>query len=332
MCTRLISALAAQPPFYIKRDAPCFNAGLQSSLHLRIRWREARSTVTPIQSTHPSKWLSKQRSRHARRLRALSTGSTSQQQVIVTVPQTADERLVLLERLQRNTSQTGTKGGLNVVAFGGGVASTLAAYLAHAVFESESVAVFVRLPGTTDEDVIRVECLAAFIGIDLWQLPAASQAPDSVPADDVEDDVPAGALSAALAAIRTMLQASNGPPSVVFDGLHAEDLPDLFRKQEDMGGSWEGSEDSGEAAAASYASVAEAADRDVDLIHSSELPGLPAARRVSLLAGLPEVAVRAVADLAGMPNWDWIKEEPQKQEAAPCERTSPSASPVSLSS
>jgi hypothetical protein len=101
MCTRLISALAAQPPFYIKRDAPCFNAGLQSSLHLRIRWREARSTVTPIQSTHPSKWLSKQRSRHARRLRALSTGSTSQQQVIVTVPQTADERLVLLERLQR---------------------------------------------------------------------------------------------------------------------------------------------------------------------------------------------------------------------------------------
>jgi PP-loop superfamily ATP-utilizing enzyme len=51
-----------------------------------------------------------------------------------------------------------------VVAFGGGVASTLAAYLAHAVFESESVAVFVRLPGTTDEDVIRVECLAAFIG------------------------------------------------------------------------------------------------------------------------------------------------------------------------
>lgn len=64
----------------------------------------------------------------------------------------------------QNTLQTGTKEGLNVVAFGGGAASTLAAYLAHAVFEGKSVAVFVRLPGTKEEDVVRVKYLAAFIG------------------------------------------------------------------------------------------------------------------------------------------------------------------------
>lgn len=45
--------------------------------------------------------------------------------------------------------------------------------------------------------------------------------------DELEDDVPAGALPAALAAIREMLRASGGPPSVVFDGLHAEDLPNF---------------------------------------------------------------------------------------------------------
>lgn len=274
----------------------------------RCNWGSGAYCATPSsrgsrEISGMARLASQQQSQQRRRGQCLQVCAAS----TVTIPQTADERLVLLERLQRNTLQTGTKDGLNVVAFGGGAASTLAAYLAHAVFEGKSVAVFVRLPGTTEEDVVRVNYLASFIGIDLWQIPTAFQPLDGQAGNEVDDDVPSGALPAALAAIRGMLQASGGPPSVVFDGLHAEDLPNFSTQQDDMSASWEGSEDSGEAAAASYASVSEAADRDVDLSQAAPLPGLPAARRVSLLAGLPEIAVRAVADLAGMPNWDWVK-------------------------
>lgn len=53
---------------------------------------------------------------------------------------------------------------MNVVAFGGGVAATLVLYLVHAVFEGRCVAVFVRLPGTTDEDWQRAQYLASFVG------------------------------------------------------------------------------------------------------------------------------------------------------------------------
>mmetsp|Transcript_5535 Transcript_5535/g.15878 ORF Transcript_5535/g.15878 Transcript_5535/m.15878 type:complete len:389 (+) Transcript_5535:258-1424(+) len=223
------------------------------------------------------------------------------------VPELGDEQIVVLERLQQNALKTGSQRGMNVVAFGGGVAATLVLYLVHAVFEGRCVAVFVRLPGTTDEDWQRAQYLASFVGIEIWQLPAAEEATAGE-----EWDVPSPALRGALAAIRGMLAANRGMPAVVYDGMHADDLLDHDLPLNAQGSvahveGWEGSEDSGEAVGTSYAAVSEAADRDIDIQSASHaLQGLPDARRVSLLTGMPEMAVRLVAEVAGMPNWDWV--------------------------
>lgn len=63
--------------------------------------------------------------------------------------------------------QTGSQRGTNVVAFGGGVASSLVLYVVHAVFEGRCVGVFVWLPGTTDDDWRRAQYLASFVGAPL---------------------------------------------------------------------------------------------------------------------------------------------------------------------
>ena len=73
-----------------------------------------------------------------------------------------------------------------------------------------------------------------------------------------------------------------------------------------MGKSWDGSEDAGE-----HMNPAMALELDSWDVAPPAGPGAadgenPPALRVSLLARLPEIAVRAVAHAAGLPNWDWL--------------------------
>ena len=78
-----------------------------------------------------------------------------------------------LRALRQDTAQWGTEDGINLVAFGGGVASTLAAFLVHSVFEARSVAVFGVGRRTTDGQLQRARTLAECLGASRIFLPAS---------------------------------------------------------------------------------------------------------------------------------------------------------------
>ena len=64
----------------------------------------------------------------------------------------------------QDTAQWGTEEGINLVAFGGGVASTLAAFLVHSVFEARCVGVFGVSRRTTEGQLHRTRTLAECLG------------------------------------------------------------------------------------------------------------------------------------------------------------------------
>ena len=66
--------------------------------------------------------------------------------------------------LVQDTAQWGSEDGINLVAFGGGVASTVAAFLVHSVFEARSVAVFGVSRRTTEGQLQRARTLAECLG------------------------------------------------------------------------------------------------------------------------------------------------------------------------
>ncbi len=67
----------------------------------------------------------------------------------------------------QDTAQWGTEEGINLVAFGGGVASTLAAFLVHSVFEARCVGVFGVGQRTTEGQLQRARTLAECLGASL---------------------------------------------------------------------------------------------------------------------------------------------------------------------
>ena len=80
----------------------------------------------------------------------------------------------------QDASQWGTEDGINLVAFGGGVASTLAAFLVHSVFEARSVAVFGVSRHTTEGQLQRARTLAECLGASRRPTSTLSQAANPV--------------------------------------------------------------------------------------------------------------------------------------------------------
>ncbi len=77
------------------------------------------------------------------------------------------QRTLTILRVQQDTAQWGTEEGINLVAFGGGVASTLAAFLVHSVFEDRCAGVFGVGRRTTEGQLQRARTLAECLGASL---------------------------------------------------------------------------------------------------------------------------------------------------------------------
>eukprot|EP00897_Mesotaenium_endlicherianum_P005608 jgi/Mesen1/5075/ME000252S04184 len=190
------------------------------------------------------------------------------------------------------TRELGVGHGMNVVAFSGGVDSSLVAYLVRAAFGEDSCAATIGCsPSLPLVQLERARQVARQIGIQLWEVATRE--------GDVEEYVAnegascyhcKSSLYSTLHSLASLHRQglTGGTPVVLFNGTNADDLTDLTR---------------------------------LGLLAAQE-------RQVaSPLASLPKAAVRAVARAAGLPNWDTA--------AAPCLRSRLAwgvpATPASLS-
>lgn len=227
--------------------------------------------------------------------------STSRpQQHIPIHPTTVEEHRVLLEHLLCHTVDLGTEHGLNgvcvtpcwhlpiqstaVVAFSGGVDSSLVAWLAHSSFDDSAVAALGVSPSLPPDQRDAAHSVAEYIGIELLEVPTNE---GSVPGYIANDghacfhckvalystlrDVGQGVLQ-----VVSLYDDDEYAPTdvVLFNGTNADDLTDVTR---------------------------------VGLVAAEQY------RVASPLAGLPKATVRALARHVGLPNWDWA--------ASPCLRS-----------
>lgn len=178
----------------------------------------------------------------------------------------------MLEQLQAETAALGTQTGLNVVAFSGGVDSSLASYLVHSVFEDNSVAAIGCSAALAVEQRAQAQQIADYIGIELWEIPTEEGlVPEYVANEGTACFHCKTTLYSALnavgaAAVKHCQQVSAPAEIVLFNGTNADDLTDPTRL--------------GLVAAVNH-------------------------RVASPLAALPKSVVREIAKLAGLPNWDW---------------------------
>jgi len=76
----------------------------------------------------------------------------------------------LLQRIKNDGAAMG-RSGLNVIAFSGGVDSSLVAALVHRAFPMNSVACIGVSPAVPKEQLLLAREVASFIGIKLWETP-----------------------------------------------------------------------------------------------------------------------------------------------------------------
>lgn len=200
---------------------------------------------------------------------------------LAAVPTSSGEALDLLHQLVEQTRAVGAPRGASVVAFSGGVDSSLTAYLVHAAFPgAAALACIGRSAALPAVQLRTARQVAAWIGIRLVEVDTAEGGIEEYVANSgsscyyCKSSLYATLRAVAVSASAAAPGAARPVEAVLFNGTNADDLKDPTRL------------------------------------------GLLAALQMEVaspLAALPKAAVRAVARVAGLPNWDLA--------AAPCLRS-----------
>ncbi|KAK3235685.1 hypothetical protein CYMTET_54128 [Cymbomonas tetramitiformis] len=195
------------------------------------------------------------------------------------VPFTERDANLLLDKLVETTRRTGCDGGLNVVAFSGGVDSSLAAFLVLQAFGASHSAACIGVSSSLAQSQLSTaRSVAADLGITLWEVPTTEgEVPQYIENTGESCFHCKTALYTTLNAVASKALdggAKQCTEVVLFNGTNADDLRDPTRL------------------------------------------GLLAAANMHIqspLARVPKAGVRAVARAAGLPNWNLAAQKLDKK-------------------
>eukprot|EP00898_Chlorokybus_atmophyticus_P000462 jgi/Chlat1/1416/Chrsp12S02061 len=186
---------------------------------------------------------------------------------VLATPVTDAETDALTDSILASTRASGTEDGINVVAFSGGVDSSLTAWMVHQAFPLRSVACIARSASLAASQLELARKVASHIGMDLRELDTREGELEGYIANEGESCYHCKTtLYSTLSSIVSEFNKSQAQHNIVlFNGTNADDLRDPTRL------------------------------------------GLIAAKEYSVaspLARLPKSAVRMLAKRVGLSNWD----------------------------